>query len=263
MGKIIVIKGRTASHEVDPQKGFTPLCPTELPVPDGHNIAKELNRQAQFAKYRTVSKDVHPSNAIWLASATIPQFVALNITDEPNVDQAWNAHCMSGTEGAELIPGLPKITHYNFIVYKGIEPNMHPYSGVFHDANKKISTGLAEFYTHYDIDTIIVGGLALDYCVKDTVIDLCRCGFGVIVNLAATRAIGDVQDAIVAMQRHGAVIIQSLDELQPIEVSNERIVSLQEKSGASKALVLSVLKILPNGNDDEVIQFIHTTQAQC
>ena len=36
--KITVVYNRTASHNVDPQKGFTPLCPDELPVPDGHLI---------------------------------------------------------------------------------------------------------------------------------------------------------------------------------------------------------------------------------
>ena len=50
----------TASFEVDPQRGFTPLCPEELPVEDGHQIADELNAQSRFTKYRIVSKDCIP-----------------------------------------------------------------------------------------------------------------------------------------------------------------------------------------------------------
>ena len=32
-----------AAIDVDAQNGFTPLCPGELPVEDGENIADELN----------------------------------------------------------------------------------------------------------------------------------------------------------------------------------------------------------------------------
>jgi nicotinamidase/pyrazinamidase len=217
MENITITKNHTASHEVDPQKGFTPFCPNELPVPDGHNIVNELNRQSTYAKLRTVSKDVHPNNAIWIANETTPQFTSLEIDDEKNIDIAWNPHCISGTIGSELIPGLPKITDYNFVVYKGVEPNLHPYSGVYHDLQKKLTTGLVEYYSHNNIDTIIIGGLALDYCVKDTAIDLANRGFRVIVNLGATRAINeDINKTILNMKMFGIVIIKSLDEIQSV-----------------------------------------------
>lgn len=194
--KIRVSKRTTASHEVDPQKGFSPLCPKELPVPDGHNIVNELNRQARFGILRTVSKDVHPSNAIWIANKTIKQFSPLKIKGEKNVDIVWNKHCMSGTEGAELLPGLPPITEYNYVVFKGIEPNLHPYSSCYHDLKKKLSTGLIEYYEYYGIRTIIIGGLALDYCVMDTILDLANLYYNIIVNLSATRSIGNVEETI-------------------------------------------------------------------
>ncbi len=34
---------KTAAFDVDAQKGFTPLCPDELPVVGGHLIGAELN----------------------------------------------------------------------------------------------------------------------------------------------------------------------------------------------------------------------------
>ncbi len=218
--KIKIDKWFTASHEVDPQKGFTPLCPNELPVPDGHNIADELNRQAQFARLRTVSKDVHPKNAIWLADEFTKQLTPLNLKGEINIDVAWNAHCMSGTEGAELIPGLPNITDYNFIVFKGIEPNLHPYSGVYHDLQKKISTGLIEFYDKDDIDTVILGGIALNYCVKETAIDLLNAGFRVIVNVAATRSLGPAYHTIHELMDLGIICIDSVDDLEIISTND-------------------------------------------
>ncbi len=58
----------TASFDVDAQKGFSPVCPDELPVPDGDKIVDELNAQATFAKYRIGSKDWHHNNAIHIAN---------------------------------------------------------------------------------------------------------------------------------------------------------------------------------------------------
>jgi nicotinamidase/pyrazinamidase len=56
-----------------------------------------------------------------------------------------------------------------------------------------------------DITTLIVGGLATDYCVKTTVLQLLRAGFRVIVNLAACRGISPdtTREALAAMRRAG------------------------------------------------------------
>ena len=47
------------SLDIDAQKTFTPLCPAELPVHEGHRIAAELNAQARLAQLRVMSKDAH------------------------------------------------------------------------------------------------------------------------------------------------------------------------------------------------------------
>ncbi|MEO6678169.1 MAG: nicotinamidase, partial [Pseudomonas sp.] len=39
---------KTASFDVDAQKSFTPLCPDELPVPEGDQIGSELNFMASL-----------------------------------------------------------------------------------------------------------------------------------------------------------------------------------------------------------------------
>ena len=43
---------KIASFDVDAQKGFTPLCPDELPVPGGDTIAPALNQLAARASLR-------------------------------------------------------------------------------------------------------------------------------------------------------------------------------------------------------------------
>ncbi len=61
-----------ASFDVDAQKGFTFLCPEELPVIGGDEIGCELNAQKAFARYRLGSKDGHSAAAVWTATAEHP-----------------------------------------------------------------------------------------------------------------------------------------------------------------------------------------------
>lgn len=203
----------TASFDIDPQNGFTPVCPEELPVKDGTAIVRGLNAQAEYARLRVVSKDAHPPLAIWSASDSQPQFTPV---DGDNVDIRWKMHCVPGTKGFELIEGLPKITEYDYTVYKGIEPDMHPYGACYHDLHDQVSTGVIEYLKQNNIDTVICGGLATDYCVKLTVLQLLLSGLKVILNLDACRGITaeGCESAIEEMKAQGAIIINSIEELE-------------------------------------------------
>lgn len=220
---VIVVYGKTASHNVDPQKGFTPLCPDELPVPDGHKIGDELSKQNSLFKYKTLSRDIHPLYAIWIADENHKQLTP--IKNEKNVDLYWNAHCISGTYGAEILDELCNVEDFDFLVNKGVDAHLHPYSGVFHDQEKKISTGLVEFYESKNISTIVVGGLALNFedtplCVGSTVMDLSDAGFQVILNLSATKGIGsekgrsDFIDMLV--NDYDVFVINTVEEIEII-----------------------------------------------
>lgn len=216
--KITVVFNKTVSHNVDPQKGFTPLCPDELPVPEGDLIVDELNGQNNLVTYKTVSKDMHPANAIWLATPDKPQFSPVEGDD---VDIRWNAHCMSGTKGAELLDGLPKMIDYDFIVAKGYEPDLHPYSSCYHDLHRKISTGLIEWYNSKGISTVIVSGLATNFCVGSTVIDLVDAGFQVILNLGGCRGIGTKEDidkyVDMLINDYNVIVVNSYKDIEVTE----------------------------------------------
>lgn len=215
--KIAVVYSKTASHNVDPQNGFTPKCPNELPVDGGDTIVDELNGQNNLVKYKTVSKDTHPSNAIWIATKKMPQFTPI---ESENANIAWNSHCISGTFGMELIAGLPKMKDYDFIVSKGFEPDLHPYSSCYHDLSKKISTGLIEWYQTNGISTVIVGGLALNFCVGETVIDLVNAGFQVILNLGGCKGIGTTEELTVyvnmLVDKYHVIVVESYTEIEVI-----------------------------------------------
>ncbi len=221
--KNLLIGGKTvysptlASLDVDPQCGFSNICPDELPVPGAQEIVSELNAQAEYIDVRTASRDAHPAKPIWLATDEEPQFSP--IEGYRNLDIRWKLHCVSGTLGFEFLPGLD-IRDYQFIAYKGIEADMHPYGACYRDLDDKYSTGLLEFFRANQIENIIVGGLATSYCVKKTVLQLCQYGcFNVFVNLAACRDIlgSDTEASIREMKEAGAIMIANSKEIKVIE----------------------------------------------
>ena len=209
-----------ASFDVDAQNCFTPLCPDELPVPDGHSIVAELNRQARLAAVRLGSKDAHPPSAVWVATKDKPQLTPVEGHD--HADLHWNLHAVPGTFGFELLEGLPAVTDYDFFVWKGVEPDLHPYGACYHDQADTRSTGVIEFLKGQGITTVLVGGLALDFCVKTTVVQLCRAGFRVLVNLAATRSLSDTTEklAMDEMTAAGAGFFHGINQISPAECAD-------------------------------------------
>lgn len=204
---------RTATFDVDAQNTFTPVCPDELPVVGGTDIVAPLNAQARLARLRLGSKDAHSPQAVWVANADNPPLSAID--GEPNADIRWPVHAVPGTRGFELIDGLPNVASYDFFVWKGVELGMHPYGACYHDLGNRMSTGVIEYLRGQDVDTVLVGGLATDYCVKNTALQLRDAGFRVIVNLAATRGVAPdtTQQAIAEMRDVGVLIIDSVDSL--------------------------------------------------
>ena len=201
-------KQTTASFDVDAQNTFTPLCPAELAVPGGDTIAAALNAQASLACIRVGSKDAHAPNAAWVASEDKPMFSSVGL---PDSDIRWNAHAVVGSYGFELLEGLPHPRDYDFFVWKGMEPDMHPYGACYHTLDwreNRMSTGVIEYLRAVGITTVIVGGLATDYCVRNTALQLRDAGFEVVLNLAASRGIADatVAEAIAEMKSVGIVV---------------------------------------------------------
>ena len=205
--------GTIASLDIDAQKGFTPLCPNELPVAGGADIVAALNAQAAPATLRAGSKDAHPANAAWVVTSPAAMLQPLDL---PNADLTWPAPCVPGTSGFELLDGLPAPIDYDFFVWKGVEPDLHPYGACYHDLAERRSSGLIEFLQARGVSTVLVGGLATDYCVKTSVLQLRRAGLRVIVHLDACRGIAPetVASAHTQMIEAGAELAQTLTDVQ-------------------------------------------------
>ncbi|MFB0703554.1 nicotinamidase [Pseudomonas protegens] len=202
---------KTASFDVDAQKSFTPLCPDELPVTEGDRIGGELNFMATLASLRIGSKDAHSPQAPWVVTGHDQM---LQPTGLEHADLTWVSHCVPGTEGFTLLDELPTPYDYDYFVWKGVEPDLHPYGACYHDLHGKLSTGVIEYLNSQGVEQIIVGGLALDFCVKTTALQLAAAGFKVIIHLPACRAISaeGAAQAIDDMQRAGIAVAATREE---------------------------------------------------
>jgi nicotinamidase/pyrazinamidase len=132
-----------------------------------------------------------------------------------DADLTWIAHCVPGTPGFESLDGLPSPTEYDFMVYKGVEPDLHPYGACYHDLSNTRSTGVIEFLRSKHIERVLVGGLAQEYCVATTAFQLKAAGFEVVLYVPACRALnakaGD--KALIDMREAGIVIAETEEQL--------------------------------------------------
>ncbi|AZI58346.1 isochorismatase family protein [Nakamurella antarctica] len=122
----------------------------------------------------------------------------------------WPVHCVIDSMGAAFAPGFPIVGP---VVRKGSGPE-DGYSGF---SVKHLETGVVrgtELSTILDengIMSIVVIGLAGDWCVKETAIDGVKLGYDVAVPLALTRFVelraGDGEAAVAAMREAGVKLI--------------------------------------------------------
>ncbi len=205
---------KIASINVDPQKGFTPICPDELPVPGGDQIVPALLAQNAMADVLVGSSDAHSEHALFKVETAEEQFQPL---EYENTDCTFKMHCRPGTKGFELLDGLPAPTEYDYFVWKGVSPDLHPYGACYHDLKETLSTGVIEYLQCAGVTDVIVGGLATDFCVATTAKQLVKTGkFNVVLNVEGSRGISTdgVETQLVEMQKMGIVVAQTLEEVK-------------------------------------------------
>jgi nicotinamidase/pyrazinamidase len=170
---------------VDVQNDF---CPGgALAVPDGDVVVEPINRLAREADFVVATRDWHPRDHGSFAEQGGP----------------WPVHCVQDTPGAQLHSAIEG-SQIDVVIDKGQTGDREGYSG-FED------TELERVLREHDVDTVVVAGLALDYCVKATALDAKRAGFDVIVHRGATRAVevkpGDAERAVKELRAAGVEVV--------------------------------------------------------
>jgi len=183
---------------VDVQKDF---CPGgALPVPEGDKIIPNLNKYVEIFRKNGgkiyVTRDWHPENHI-----SFKEYGGL-----------WPKHCVQGTEGAEFHPNL-KLPEDAVIISKGTDPLREAYSGFE-------GTDLKKKLKQEGIVRVFVGGLATEYCVKNTVLDAIKFGFETVLLMDAIKGIdlkpSDSRKAIDEMVKKGVKTVK----LENFEIEN-------------------------------------------
>jgi nicotinamidase/pyrazinamidase len=181
------IDRRTALVVVDMQNDF---CPGgALAVKGANAVVPVLNRYLElFEKAGSpvyAARDWHPKNHSSFKAEGGP----------------WPPHCVQETEGARFHPDL-KLPHDAVLISKGWRVEDDSYS-------EFEGTNLELYLRRKQIRRVLVGGLATDYCVKNTVLDACRLGFETCLLMDAIRGIdvkkGDGERAIEEMKKAGAI----------------------------------------------------------
>src|SRR5581483_737603 len=168
---------RAALLVVDAQRGFTELCPTELPVPGGLPIVPAVNRLLDLPWARIhASQAWHPPDHC--------SFLGQR-------DALYPPHCVAGTPGAEFLPVL-HTDRFRAIWRKGYDRDADAY------AVTAQHPGLPALLRAEGIETVVVCGLAANICCFYAARDLRRAGFRVVL----------VEDASAGIDVPGANLFQ-------------------------------------------------------
>jgi nicotinamidase/pyrazinamidase len=123
----------------------------------------------------------------------------------------WPVHCVGDTPGAEFHPGLD-VVDGTIRIKKGVggEDGYSAFNIRDPESGVESATGLADQLRELDVHKVVVLGLALDYCVKETALDAVAEGFETVVLADGTSAVnlspGDGSRAVARLAAAGALV---------------------------------------------------------
>jgi len=174
---------------VDMQNDFMPWG--SLPVPDADKIIPVLNSYIELFYKKGLpifaSRDWHPPN---------------HCSFKEN-GGSWPSHCVQHTKGAEFADGL-RLPENVIIISKATDPEKEAYSALQ-------DTELAQLLRQNKIKRCFVGGVATEYCVLSTVLDLLKLGYKTYVLRDAIKGVNinpkDEEKALEEMKKKGVVFV--------------------------------------------------------
>ncbi|MDR1901846.1 MAG: bifunctional nicotinamidase/pyrazinamidase [Treponema sp.] len=217
----------SALLEIDIQNDFCPAYTFAsgekwpggaLAVSRGDEVIAPLNALAEFFAQRggrvIASQDWHPQRHVSFAQSHPGKKSGETIDLEGIKDQMlWPNHCVAGSEGARFHEKL-NLRPVNLIIRKGFRRHLDSYSAFFEN-DRTTPTGLDGFLKGLAVRTVVIGGLASDYCVLYTAIDSVDLGYRTIVIEDAVRGVGypegSIGKAFAQMKEAGILIMQSGD----------------------------------------------------
>lgn len=170
---------------IDVQNDF---CPGgALAVPDGDEIVAPINAMLPEFPVRVLTQDWHPAGHASFATSHDGKD-PYQVIDMPYGPQVlWPDHCVIGTDGAAFHPTLD-VNKADLIIRKGFRREIDSYSAFFEN-DHTTPTGLEGYLKTRGVDTVVMVGLATDFCVNFSAVDAAKLGFKVKVVESLCRAI--------------------------------------------------------------------------
>ena len=199
---------------VDVQNDF---CPGgKLGIENADRIIEPLNRLVSLFAAQSgmivAIQDWHPADHVSFASSHPNKMPGdtINVGGVKN-QILWPSHCVQGSKGADFNEGL-NMKPVNLIVRKGFRSTLDSYSAFFEN-DRKTATGLDAYLKSFSIDTLVIGGLATDYCILYSALDAVALEYKTIVAKDAVQAVntpdGSGKMALKLLEEAGVIIMES------------------------------------------------------
>jgi nicotinamidase/pyrazinamidase len=184
---------------VDVQNDF---CPGgALAVPEGDRVVPEINKLIGDHEHVVVTQDWHPAGHSSFASQHRGRAPFETVEASYGSQILWPDHCIQGTSGAEFHRDLDW-TKAELLIRKGFRPDIDSYSAFFEN-DHRTPTGLGGYLKERGFTSVVLAGLATDFCVHYSAMDARKLGFEVTVIEHACRGI-DLDGSLAAARRQWA-----------------------------------------------------------
>jgi len=210
-------EGRSALLVVDVQSDFLPGG--ALPVKGGDEIVSPIADLMEAGRFGMIvaAQDWHPPEHVSFASNHPGRRAFERIELYGHEQILWPDHCVQGTAGAELRPGMPWARAVA-IIRKATDAAIDSYSALRNNWDSKGNrppTGLAGYLKNRGAWQIFICGLARDFCVRWTAEDALQEGFQVNVIWDLCRSLEPNRDDLLRRELSAAgVRITTAQELR-------------------------------------------------
>jgi nicotinamidase/pyrazinamidase len=198
---------------VDLQHDFMPGG--ALAVAGGDEIVAPA--AALAGAFRTViaTQDWHPSGHVSFASTHPGRRPYEALALPQGAQELWPDHCVQGTRGAALHPGVPDEA-LTLVLRKGTRRDVDSYSAFRENLGpdgRRPTTGLGAWLKARGVRRLFVCGLARDFCVRWSAEDAAGEGLETLVLDDLTRAVfpDRAAETDAALARAGVRVVRSAD----------------------------------------------------
>jgi len=210
---IHIDRTRDALLVIDLQNDFLPGG--ALAVRGGDEIVEPIARSARSFATVVATQDWHPPGHVSFASSHPPRRPFETLELPHGRQELWPDHCVQGSPGAALHPGLPDAL-VTLILRKGTSREVDSYSAFRENVGPdghRPSTGLAAWLAARGIRRVFLAGLARDFCVRFSAVDAASEGLETLLLDDLTRAVFPERAAEVdaALERSGIRIVRARD----------------------------------------------------